>query len=476
MTNAATHCLRSCRLFAAFLVLLLPRTSFARTWTIQPDGLGDAPTIQAGLDSAAAGDTVLVVCGTYYEHDLEMQSDVCLRGESGDWTCATIDAQRQGRVLACTDAGAATRIEGLTLTGGGTIEPEESVSGAGLRLLNSPVTVARCRITNNWGDYGGGIYAQGSPDPVVVEDCLIDHNTVQAGIDPWGGSGGGIYSYFGGLTLRRVTFRANQAGDSGGGLFAENVEAHDCVFYENLCSDAGAAIHCDQGVITRCTIVACNASRGMVASSWSVMMSGTIIASNDGRPVYCWGGQLVTCCDVYGNSGGDWVGCLGGLQGVSGNFSADPRFCDQAAGDFRLAESSPCLPEQHPDGFDCGLIGALPACEVSATAVPVPADPRAGETETGLFLGPIGPNPSPPGTEIFFVLPPDAERSALTLRVLEATGRQVRLLVDGTMSAGRHQVRWDGTSDAGVAAVSGLYFVWLEWGAQRRTARLILAR
>src|SRR5262245_38154044 len=54
--------MRSLILLAA-LAFATPASS--RTWYILPDGSGDAPTIQAGVDSAAAGDIVLVAAGTY---------------------------------------------------------------------------------------------------------------------------------------------------------------------------------------------------------------------------------------------------------------------------------------------------------------------------------------------------------------------------------------------------------------------------
>ena len=75
------------------------------------------------------------------------------------------------------------------------------------------------------------------------------------------------------------------------------------------------------------------------------------------------GGSIIlpsfACSDVYGNQGGDWVDCLSGQEGTNGNFSADPFFCDPAADDFTLHGDSPCLSGNHPDGVNCGPIGAL---------------------------------------------------------------------------------------------------------------------
>jgi hypothetical protein len=61
------------------------------------------------------------------------------------------------------------------------------------------------------------------------------------------------------------------------------------------------------------------------------------------------------CCDVYGNAGGDWVGCIAGQDSINGNMCKDPFFCDADNGDFTLAANSPCL----PDNNSCSeLIGA----------------------------------------------------------------------------------------------------------------------
>lgn len=72
---------------------------------------------------------------------------------------------------------------------------------------------------------------------------------------------------------------------------------------------------------------------------------------------------LLSCCDIYGNEGGDWVGVIADEYGINGNISEDPLFCDHPGGDYTLSCASPCAPENNPD---CGLIGAWPvACGAS---------------------------------------------------------------------------------------------------------------
>lgn len=84
------------------------------------------------------------------------------------------------------------------------------------------------------------------------------------------------------------------------------------------------------------------------------------------------------------------------------------------------------------------------------------------------------PNPFNPQTTLAFELPKPAAK--VTLRLFDAQGRQVALLLDGPLPAGRHQLVWDGRDARGNACSSGLYFSLLETPTDRATGKLTLLR
>ncbi|MDE2733109.1 MAG: S8 family serine peptidase [Gemmatimonadota bacterium] len=85
------------------------------------------------------------------------------------------------------------------------------------------------------------------------------------------------------------------------------------------------------------------------------------------------------------------------------------------------------------------------------------------------------PFPSPFNAEVTipFVL---AEAGPVRLIVYNLMGQQVRVLADGWLAAGAHRVRWDGRTDMGVEAASGVYWAVLYSGEIVQTAKLALIR
>jgi flagellar hook assembly protein FlgD len=55
-------------------------------------------------------------------------------------------------------------------------------------------------------------------------------------------------------------------------------------------------------------------------------------------------------------------------------------------------------------------------------------------------------------------------------------GRQVALLADRTMSAGRHVIVWDGTDQFGKKVASGVYLYRLEAGQTVLSKRMLLLK
>lgn len=89
------------------------------------------------------------------------------------------------------------------------------------------------------------------------------------------------------------------------------------------------------------------------------------------------------------------------------------------------------------------------------------------------FLGQNHPNPFNPVTMVAFGI---KEPGHVSLRIYDATGRLVRVLVDEVREAKRYEEVWDGLDDRGAAAASGVYFYSLKAGAFEESKKMILLR
>lgn len=92
-------------------------------------------------------------------------------------------------------------------------------------------------------------------------------------------------------------------------------------------------------------------------------------------------------------------------------------------------------------------------------------------------LYPNFPNPFNPSTKLQFDIP------ALKGNVIDASliiynslGQKVRELYSGQLIGGRYQTRWDGQTEAGTRAPSGIYFAVFRAGSYQQTIKLMLMK
>jgi hypothetical protein len=351
------------RSIAAAALVASPAGSGATTIHVP----SDAPTIRAALGAAAAGDTVVVGCGVWFERNLVLPAGVRLHGETGDPECVRLDGQGTARLLSVAGAGPDTEIRGITFTHGAT-----TTHGAGLLALDSDLRLVDCRFeANDAVNWGGGAAFRGTSSP-RVERCVFVANSALYG--------GGLYLETGSPVVEACLFRDNFALFGGGGVQAwyptSSSVVHGCTFWRNRAetrSGGGFSVQYGTASLTACTFWR-NAAGGPgsaahVHNGGSLTLDRCIVAGGLGYqpPVGCQGGGTVavSCTDVGGNSDGNWVGCLAPWATEAMNFTADPLFCDADRGDFTLAAESPCAPDANP----CGLVGAH---GVACSRPPVP--------------------------------------------------------------------------------------------------------
>ena len=177
-------------------------------------------TIQAAINEAESGNTILVSPGIYRENIDFMGKDVKVHSVDGPIT-TIIDGDRAGSVVAFTNGETEDAVlDGFTLrNGSGTLvllAPYigfEHYVGGGLYLGNSSPTIANCMITNNYAYLGGGLYLRNSSPE--LKNSMIVRNRATGFLH----GGGGIYLEDSSPTITHCTISANFAGTHGGAIF-----------------------------------------------------------------------------------------------------------------------------------------------------------------------------------------------------------------------------------------------------------------
>ncbi len=328
-----------------FLIAALP--SVAATINVP----GDQPTIQAGIDLALDGDTVLVADGTYtgegnWNIDFHGKA-VTLISANGRDHC-TIDLQGHWGFQLDSGEGPGSVIQGFTIANGSRSFPpgsggaiycgdaspsildnsfidNVSPGDSGGAIACGNTTVIRGNyFSGNWCDDDGGALSTTGGSPLVLDNVFYDNESFLSGgaIGCWGGSPLIINNL---IVGNRTDFEANDIG--GGGIscyYGAFPELINCTLADNDAGWIGGAVFVDEYSGITCTNC--------------VLWNNTSIMGFDQISGMSGGMALVEYSDVMGG----WSG--------TGNIDSDPLFVTGPGGDYLLSQTSagqavdsPCL-------------------------------------------------------------------------------------------------------------------------------------
>ena len=193
-----------------FILLLLSSTAtFTQIITVKQDSTGDFTTIQAAVDNAQNGDTVLVWPGTYYENLVIDYKSIIL----GSLTLTTGDNLYLRQTI----------IDGNKINSCLKVEYCDTFEINGFSIKNGYNHSASLK-------HGGGILFLSTKNS-TLNNCVLSHNSTNK-------YGGGICFYRSNGFLSNVTITNNHAYDRGGGiLLLKGTLTFDtlnrCNIYEN---------------------------------------------------------------------------------------------------------------------------------------------------------------------------------------------------------------------------------------------------
>ena len=336
----------------------------------------DKTTIQAAIDAAVNGDTVLVAAGTYKERIDFKGKNITVTSESGA-AQTIIDGKNSGNVVTFN-----TSETSAAVLSGFTIQHGNSDYGAGINIGGAGPTIEHNIITDNNCATGGGIYAAFAS--AIIRYNWIRHNNRGKSCYPSGIGGGGVtIGGAGTVQLLYNLIEDNLGGYDGGGISmwaagSALVEGNIVRKNSSTGSTGGGIAIANEGTsIIRYNTFVNNSGSGVMWYGPPAAFIGNTVAGNDGGSApsisgiyaYTFGsmefrnnlvigkaGQSAISCytggityntqfvqnDVYSNGATAYSGC-DDQTGLNGNVSVDPLFANESAGNFHLSTGSTAI-------------------------------------------------------------------------------------------------------------------------------------
>ena len=329
-------------------------------------------TIQAAIDTAVEGDTVVVADGTYTgsgNRDIEFKGkSITVKSENGPQNCI-IDCEgtpdHRGFLFESRECWRAV-LNGLTVTNG-------RHKGGGLRCDDSSSpTITNCWIIDNSTSpnysLGGGILLDDTGSSPTITNCVISNNTATF-------QGGGIYtSWYNSPIISNCKINNNWSGSgNGGGIMIQqngSLILYNCIIKENYSDAHGGGIcvaykngYC--GIINSIIInnSALGYGGGLLCSSSNPILTNCILWDNiaaNGLQAYIQGSPTVpdrsahmkiSYSNIQYGQTEIVIGDNATLDYGPGNIETDPCFVNTDTNDFHLRCSSPCINAGDPNYF-----------------------------------------------------------------------------------------------------------------------------
>jgi predicted outer membrane repeat protein len=302
-----------------------PDGAVSKTWYVNSMGTGDAPTIQAAIDSANAHDIVSLADGTYGgtgNRNIDMNGKpITVQSESGDPTACIVDVGGSASTpyfgfLFNSGETETTVLSGITIT-------NAYYFAGGVGIDNASPTITYCVFVDNTASIAGGAIGIGFGSPLITH-CTFERNTAQAG--------GAVYCNNASPTFQHCVFRGDSASTSGGAFASEHGSPvlENCRFVDNWAGESGGAIRCfydDDVTLTNLFLSGNEAGQAGGAMSLEDIVTGevsgctlTVNTAQGGGAIHIAGNATVRNCTMTENvatqSGGAMI-CAGGSLEVT---------------------------------------------------------------------------------------------------------------------------------------------------------------